>query len=95
MVLTCDASGCPKPAITWKKVGNNSVLHRRSSYHIPSISRSDDGSYVCFATTGGVTVNATTEIKVQCKYSYAFGSVVLLLTQGQQYTLNSEKAQSK
>ena len=91
IVLTCDASGCPKPEITWKRVGSNSVSHGRSSYHIPSISRSDDGSYVCFATTGGVTVNATTELKVQCKYSHAFGLFVLLLTQGRQYTLNNEK----
>ena len=72
VTLTCVATGCPDPEVKWKNVSSNTILHVGNSYHIPKVSRVHDGSYACMATTGGVAVTETTDIKIQCKYLSSF-----------------------
>ena len=68
IVLGCDASGFPKPSITWTK--NGQVVSKLKQLYIQSSTRRDSGMYVCTASNGvGQDKTAKVYVTVQCKYS--------------------------
>ena len=74
LILTCVASGKPKPSMTWTKVGSSDVLSTDSQLPIVNVSRPGTPDnmiqYQCTASNGvGTPVTATATITVRCKYS--------------------------
>ena len=69
VVLFCNASGNPNPAINWTKDGSNQVLHEGETYTIANVSRQADGSYTCSAGNGiGEKQRRIAVVTVHCKY---------------------------
>ena len=66
IAVSCDASGFPKPSLTWTK--NGQVVSKLKQLNIQSSNRSDAGMYVCTASNGvGQDKTAQVYITVQCK----------------------------
>lgn len=70
VVFNCTAKGHPKPVITWRK--ENGVLPsgkheiKGDSLILRDLSKTDDGTYVCTATSAGVSgVEAKTNLHVR------------------------------
>lgn len=64
--MGCDASGFPKPSITWTKDGQ--VMSQAKQLKIPRSDRSNAGMYVCTASNGlGQDRTAKIYVAVQCK----------------------------
>ena len=80
--LFCEASGNPKPNITWTKMlkdgSSSKVMHYGSTWNFTNINRNDSGTYKCTANNGfgnpvsrAINVDVACEyIHVQCTYSY-------------------------
>ena len=74
MVLKCNASGKPRPTITWTKLGTSEVLSNTSSLTIVNVSRPGTPDnmiqYQCTASNGVETpATATVNVTVHCEYS--------------------------
>ena len=72
MVLTCDASGKPEPAVTWTKVGSSKMLSNTSLLTIMNVSRPGTPDnmiqYQCTASNGVETpATATVNVTIHCK----------------------------
>lgn len=70
--LTCNASGIPKPVITWKKVGDEAVLSGSSSQITVTLTRPETPGntvqYQCIAHNGvGSPATASITVTVLCK----------------------------
>ena len=71
VALHCNATGNPKPNVTWTKDGSPTVLHQGEMYSIVNIQRQAAGDYTCTAWNGvGEQKNATAAVTVQCKLLY-------------------------
>ena len=71
--LLCEASGKPKPNITWVQVfkdgSESEVLHREPTWNFSKISSAKAGTYHCTAYNGaGDPVKHTLTVTVLCKY---------------------------
>ena len=65
----CNATGNPRPNITWIKDGSLTVLHQGETYSIVNIQRQAAGDYTCTAWNGlGELTNATATVTVHCKF---------------------------
>ena len=64
----CNATGNPKPNITWTKDGNPAVLYQGETYGIVNIQRQSAGDYRCTAWNGvGNRTYAAATITVHCE----------------------------
>ena len=79
MTLSCNATGNPKPTLSWTRngflinaSGNSriSFLLEKTQLTITNVSRTDSGEYRCVAgnNLGNYTSNPAT-LDVQCKYN--------------------------
>ena len=72
-VLNCKADGNPTPRVTWSKknsslpVGRN-VVEPSSALIMRNVTKEDAGIYTCSAQNTLGSVNASTQLNVQCKY---------------------------
>ena len=74
LILTCDASGKPEPAVTWTKVGSSKMLSNTSLLTIVNVSRPGTPDnmiqYQCTASNGvGTPATASSTVDVYCKQS--------------------------
>ena len=69
IVLSCYASGCPAPEVTWKKIGSPAFHQTGDSITFESVVLSDHGEYVCTATAKGQTATKMGMLTVYCKYN--------------------------
>ncbi|VDI36498.1 Hypothetical predicted protein [Mytilus galloprovincialis] len=80
----CSVDGIPEPKVTWKKIGNEDFLAVGPVLHFPSITREDQGQYVCVADNGIGKTNKTASpiyvrtFKPAIKYSNLTGGVITL-----------------
>ena len=67
--LTCTANGNPAPTIIWtKSPGTITYPNTGNVYTIPSVKRSDAGTYTCTASNGIASDAMTSmQVTVQCK----------------------------
>ena len=66
IVVSCDASGFPKPSVTWTKHGQ--VVSKLNQLNNQRSNRNDAGMYVCTASNGvGQDKTAKVYVTVQCK----------------------------
>ena len=69
LILFCNATGNPKPNITWTKQGNNSELSTSETLTLSKLTREDDGSvFECTAQNYITSVKAMAVLTVWCKY---------------------------
>ena len=58
LILFCNASGTPKPNITWTKQRNSSELSTSETLTLPKLTREDDGSvFECTAVLCKLYIN--------------------------------------
>ena len=73
VTLSCNATGKPKPNITWTRVWENvtdsGALQSKDGYLVMAdISRTSNGTYRCIASNGvGEPANQTVKVIVRCK----------------------------
>lgn len=68
LTLHCNATGNPKPNITWTKDGSSTVLYQGETYSIVNIQRQAAGDYKCTARNGvGAQKNVTASVTVHCE----------------------------
>ena len=73
--LTCEASGRPKPNITWTKgkpgnQGNTGVVQEGQVLTVTKINSTDAGEYTCTAYNGfGKPENQIVYVNVTCEYA--------------------------
>jgi len=67
--LTCEASGDPKPNITWTREGFTKAQFNASGnqLHLVNIMRKDIGGYKCTADNGFGTATGLFVININCK----------------------------
>jgi len=67
--LTCEATGDPKPNITWTREGFTEAQFNASGnqLHLGNIQRKDIGGYKCTAVNGFGTATGLFVINVNCK----------------------------
>jgi len=67
--LTCEASGGPKPNITWTREGFTEAQFNASGHqlHLGSIQRKDIGGYKCTADNGYGTATSLFVLNINCK----------------------------
>ena len=69
LILFCNATGNPKPNITWTKQGNNSELSTSERLTIITVLREDDQSvYKCVAANSLGLTQVTPKVTVLCKF---------------------------
>ena len=72
-ILNCKADGNPTPRVTWSKknsslpVGRH-VVEPSSALIMRNVTKEDAGIYTCSAQNTLGSVNASTQLNVQCKY---------------------------
>lgn len=70
----------PRTNITWKWFKTDSltgILHNGPTFNISNIHRDKSGSYNCTAGNSvGISIAATIEVDVQCKYIYSILSPI-------------------
>ena len=94
LLLICNASGEPKPSISWTRIGSSDVLSVSPSLTIVNVSRPGTADnmiqYQCTANNGvGTPVTATVDITIVCKYSSLICAVAAfwcLLNSSDSYT---------
>lgn len=73
VVLTCRASGCPQPALSWGSDLDEPVhgqTHTQgpvSELHLRALGLSDERAYICEAKCGSVVKSKHAEVKVFCE----------------------------
>ena len=72
--LICEATGKPKPNITWTKVLENGsktgVPHQEAFLNLTNINRNDSGLFDCTAYNGfGNPDSQAVNVDVTCKYT--------------------------
>ena len=68
-ILFCNATGNPKPNITWTKQGNSSELSTSETLTLSKLTREDDGSvFECRAQNYITSVKAMAVLTVWCEY---------------------------
>ena len=82
MTLSCNASGKPKPVITWTRVGDSTVFPQGSSISIVNITRPGPPDsviqYQCTASNGVERpAKAVANITVHCKSMFDFQVTVM------------------
>ena len=71
--LHCNATGNPRPNITWTKDGSSTVLHQGETYSFVNIQRQAAGDYKCTAWNGvGTQKNNTGTVTVHCELIIIF-----------------------
>ena len=74
LTLTCNASGDPKPNITWTREGatqaNQLVNATGNRLYLVNVQKKDVGSYRCTASNGYGTASSLALVNVICKYSH-------------------------
>ena len=69
LILFCNATGNPKPNITWTKQGNNSELSTSERLTITNVLREDDQSvYKYIAANSLGLAQVTPKVTVLCKF---------------------------
>ena len=69
LILFCNASGTPKPNITWTKQRNSSELSTSETLTLPKLTREDDGSvFECTAANYVGLAQVTAQVTVLCKF---------------------------
>ena len=69
LILFCNATGNPKPNITWTKQGNNSELSTSERLTMTNVLREDDQSvYKCIAANSLGLAQVTPKVTVLCKF---------------------------
>ena len=69
LILFCNATGNPKPNITWTKQGNSSELSTSERLTITNVLREDDQSvYKCIAANSLGLAQVTPKVTVLCKF---------------------------
>ncbi|KAK7136937.1 hypothetical protein R3I93_017112 [Phoxinus phoxinus] len=69
-VLSCKASGCPRPEFSWKNLSNMPILRRiktdgfKSKLFLDPVELEDEGTYLCEVTCGSIKSSKQTEVKV-------------------------------
>ena len=66
LTLLCNASGIPRPMVSWIKVGGNVITNGNELVFI-NISRTQSGEYRCEASNLCGNASETATIEVQCK----------------------------
>lgn len=67
ITLFCNASGLPKPSITWKRKSGE-ILGSGEVLTISKINRNESGLYFCSASNGVLeSALANSSVNVQCK----------------------------
>ncbi|CAC5422527.1 unnamed protein product [Mytilus coruscus] len=92
----CSAIGIPEPKITWKKIGDEDFVSVGPVLHFPSITREDQGQYVCVADNGIGKTNKTARTiyvrtyKPKIEYSNPTGDVITLRQDEVNYNWQNE-----
>ena len=76
LVVFCNATGIPKPNITWRTYADNDrgPFPPGETLRLENVSRSDDGSYECWANNKiGYGTRCQFKVKVNCKYRFLYG----------------------
>ncbi|PFX17005.1 Protein CEPU-1 [Stylophora pistillata] len=67
LLLTCEASGRPKPNITWTNKRNSGVVQEGKLLNVTNINRNDSGTFTCTADNGfGEPQSQTVYVNVIC-----------------------------
>lgn len=70
LVLSCQASGCPRPEFSWKNLSNMPILRQintdgfQSQLFLDPVDLEDEGTYLCEVTCGSIKKSKQTEVKV-------------------------------
>ena len=78
ITLSCNASGCPTPVITWEKTDSDTFHHVGEIYTFSKVTANDHGEYICSATTQGQTRSERGTLTVLCEYVDHFRRVLSL-----------------
>ncbi|XP_063397471.1 lachesin-like [Mytilus trossulus] len=80
----CRVDGNPEPKVTWKKIANEEFMAVGPVLHFPSITREDQGQYMCVADNGIRKTNKTARpiyvrtFKPAITYANTTGGVITL-----------------
>lgn len=66
----CNASGQPRPVITWRRRDKELVFPPGEYFTLPNVSRDYTGLYECIAQNSVGQVSAQFRINVLCKYKH-------------------------
>ena len=76
LTLMCNASGDPRPNITWTREGTTQAnqLVNATGYrlYLVNVQRGHVGSYRCTASNGYGTASSLSLVNVRCKYLHIF-----------------------
>ncbi|KAG1945799.1 vascular cell adhesion protein 1b [Pimephales promelas] len=70
LVLSCQASACPRPEFSWKNLSNMRILRQyktdgfQSQLFLDPVELEDEGTYLCEVTCGSIKKSKQTEVKV-------------------------------
>ncbi|XP_066024470.1 hemicentin-1-like isoform X4 [Pocillopora verrucosa] len=89
LILFCNATGNPKPNITWTKQGNNSELSTSETLTLSKLTREDDGSvFECTAQNYITSVKAMAVLTVWYQPSVTSQQCLSPITEGDNVTLH-------
>ena len=65
--LFCNATGNPTPSSTWVRASTGEILSSNQILVVEAVKRNESGSYVCRASNGIGSHNASCAVDVHCK----------------------------